>query len=647
MRHTRLLLASILLGMLTTTAACGGGGGGGPAPEGANLPLANAGPDQTVRSNAYVFLDGSASELGTDNGTYDWEQIDGPPVAIENGEGAIAAFFAPIVDRRDSISLMFRLTVEDETGADAESTVTITVRRADYLVYVADAEVPGTDELFAWDPDTGERLKLSGLDTGSTTADVVDFAVAPDRRAVVYVIERDAPGGGRYRSLAWRELPNGSAGGLAAPIDFGSPGVRGEIRGRPIWAPDSSCVAFIADLDEDEAYELWCSDVEPGLGAQTPRRLSPTLPNGADVQSIVGWSPDGSLLAYISDERVVGWNQIYAAHADGSGSYRLSGRLREGGLVEQIAWSPDGQWLAYKADQDEAGVEELFASSADGSINKQLNAPLVTGGDVRRWFWSPDSSRIAYTADAVVDGRVELFVAGVTVRLHAPLHPPIAPGGGLSEPVGWSPDGSLFAYVADQNGVGVRELFVATNDGTDSRLVSGAMVTGGDIADTELCETRVRWSGDAQYLVYVADQDVDGTYELFSVNVGSGDVRKISGPAQPSTLACDPAFLDFEEGFGVIYLADAESPGRAELFATTTVAIEPPRRLAPPLPDGRRVTRFEIAPDRTRLVYQADQDTAGVDELYAVDLTTAPGTSTKVTPDLPAGASVKAWAWAR
>ncbi|MGA9763051.1 MAG: PKD domain-containing protein, partial [Gaiellaceae bacterium] len=88
-------------------------------------PVANAGPDQGVNSNATgVTLDGSASsDQDGDHLTYAWTQTSGPTVSLSDATAHKPTFTAPA----GTHTLVFSLTVDDQNGGTATDTVTITV----------------------------------------------------------------------------------------------------------------------------------------------------------------------------------------------------------------------------------------------------------------------------------------------------------------------------------------------------------------------------------------------------------------------------------------------------------------------------------------------------------------------------------------
>jgi len=119
--------------------------------------------------------------------------------------------------------------------------------------------------------------------------------------------------------------------------------------------------------------------------------------------------------------------------------------------------------VAYVADEDTRGVYELFlVSSNKPGASTKLNPQLAAGGDVTWNFKvNPDGSQVAYVADQDTDDVGELYLVnlsnpGVSAKLNAPL----VAGGDVFYNFAFSPDGSQVAYVADQDTDGVYELYL-------------------------------------------------------------------------------------------------------------------------------------------------------------------------------------------
>jgi len=115
----------------------GSGGGSNPGP-GPNpdpdpvneVPVADARANQTVIHRTTVTLDGSnSSDSDGSIVSYQWAQISGKSVKINNANSAVATFTAPRTRRGKTRTLVFELLVIDDRGARDTDQVTITVTR--------------------------------------------------------------------------------------------------------------------------------------------------------------------------------------------------------------------------------------------------------------------------------------------------------------------------------------------------------------------------------------------------------------------------------------------------------------------------------------------------------------------------------------
>ncbi|MDX5407721.1 MAG: S8 family serine peptidase [Chromatiaceae bacterium] len=90
-------------------------------------PQVSAGSAQTVSSGSTVTLSGSASDSDFNVLSYEWQQLSGPSVSLNQADSLTSNFTAPVVT--SSTSLRFRLTVDDGI-AQSSAEVTITVQPA-------------------------------------------------------------------------------------------------------------------------------------------------------------------------------------------------------------------------------------------------------------------------------------------------------------------------------------------------------------------------------------------------------------------------------------------------------------------------------------------------------------------------------------
>lgn len=89
------------------------------------LPVINAGADQTVNERMLVSLAGTASDTDGTIASVQWTQTAGPPVTLTNANLLTAHFTAPAVST-DAV-LTFMLTAVDNLGASGSATTHVTI----------------------------------------------------------------------------------------------------------------------------------------------------------------------------------------------------------------------------------------------------------------------------------------------------------------------------------------------------------------------------------------------------------------------------------------------------------------------------------------------------------------------------------------
>jgi hypothetical protein len=134
-----------------------------------NLPLAHAGPDQTVHEGDGVTLDGSSSsDSDSDPLSYQWVQVAGPAVSLSSTTAAQPTFTAPAVPRGGA-TLTFELTVDDGETASLPDAVNITVKDVNHVpVALAEANPSAARE--------GATVQLSGLNSFDEDSDTLTYS---------------------------------------------------------------------------------------------------------------------------------------------------------------------------------------------------------------------------------------------------------------------------------------------------------------------------------------------------------------------------------------------------------------------------------------------------------------------------------------
>jgi tricorn protease len=120
------------------------------------------------------------------------------------------------------------------------------------------------------------------------------------------------------------------------------------------------------------------------------------------------WSPDGSQIAYVTDES--GEYMLKVEPQDGRGAaktYKLAGN----GFYFSLDWSPNGEWIAY-----EDNSQGTYVLNIKTGVSKRVGGNGVygpTGESPMSHAWSPDSRWLAY-AVRVRSLVNELFLYDVT-----------------------------------------------------------------------------------------------------------------------------------------------------------------------------------------------------------------------------------------
>lgn len=215
-------------------------------------------------------------------------------------------------------------------------------------------------------------------------------------------------------------------------------------------------------------------------------------------------SPDGTKIAYASDNGSCDNYDIFVMNIDGSDPVRLTDTEFNN---YWITWSPDGEKIAFASNQD--GDFEIFVMNTDGSNLEQLTDNNTLDKDPA---WSPDGEFIAYTAQDTseqfdvfimnADGSDQRSLTTVERNDFTPV---------------WMPEGSLSFYSSDGTDFG---LYAMQPDGSEVELL---FKIGG---------STYAWSPDAKYMVYSKQRYIDGKwsdqYDLIIRDVQTGAEFKLT-----------------------------------------------------------------------------------------------------------------------
>ncbi len=208
------------------------------------------------------------------------------------------------------------------------------------------------------------------------------------------------------------------------------------------------------------------------------------------------WSPDGKMIAFISDRASRAEEDsdrhfidrqhfsVYVMSAEGTAAQRVTPVSLSVSPGHRPAWSPDGEFLAFVANGPLMGRglglrRDLYTVRADGSGLTRV----AEGANL--FAWSPDGSRLAFTLRGDV----------------APIYTSARDAGDTRSvltaktwDISWSPDGSEIFFLGYNLEYGAGPLYATTLDGAATRSVGG--VPG---------EGRMAWSPDGSRLAVLVD----------------------------------------------------------------------------------------------------------------------------------------------
>ena len=305
--------------------------------------------------------------------------------------------------------------------------------------------------------------------------------------------------------------------------------------GNPRISPDGTRVAYTVTetkMEKDKEWknvtQVWVVPVSGGGPRQYTRGdKSATAPE---------WSPDGSLLAFLSDREKDGERQVWMMRADGGEAWAVT--AHKGG-ASGFHFSPDGKQLLLSATDQPAKDEEDRKKVKDDTIvidhdikmthlwtwNIETKAEKrLTEGDftVSDSQWSPDGTRITYTTRPTPkadDGSLsDVWVMTVSGREKKKL----VTDSGSSDTARWSPDGKWIAYTGGPDyGAGVSTSYlylIATNGGAPKQLTTKFDLSVG---------TPV-WSRDGKTIYF--STNVLEAIEVYRCDVASGSVAQVTNP---------------------------------------------------------------------------------------------------------------------
>ena len=302
----------------------------------------------------------------------------------------------------------------------------------------------------------------------------------------------------------------------------------------PRISPDGARVAYTVSEIKMEKDKEWKSVGQVWVVPTNRSAKSRQYTRGDKSATAPEWSPDGTMLAFLSDREKDGERQVWMMMADGGEAWAVT--AHKGG-VSGFRFSRDGKQLLLSAtDQPSKDEEErkkvkddtmvidhdikmthLWLWNIEKKDEKRLTEGNFTVGDPQ---WSPDGTRITYTTRPTPRADDGALSDVWMVTIASGEKKQLVSGAGASDNARWSPDGRWIAYTGSMDrdpGPSTAYLYLLpAAGGTPKQLTAKFNLSVG---------TPV-WSRDGRAIYF--STNVLEAIEVFSADVATGAVKQVS-----------------------------------------------------------------------------------------------------------------------
>ncbi len=217
--------------------------------------------------------------------------------------------------------------------------------------------------------------------------------------------------------------------------------------------------------------------------------------------------------------------EVMAIAADGEKPIRLTS---SGYHDTTPAWSPDGTRILFsaaggsQADLWWANVDNTPVLNSEGETSYFYKITDGKGFNLAA-DWSTQNV-IAFHSDRD-NSQLEIYTINPDGTLLARITDNTASDNNPS----WSPDGTLIAFSSNRN-AGTPEIFIMEADGRNARQITTTAAGSASLAPA--------WSPDGTRLLYVLQNEADGTRDIYSMDANGADQVQLTTDGSGNHFPC-------------------------------------------------------------------------------------------------------------
>ena len=288
--------------------------------------------------------------------------------------------------------------------------------------------------------------------------------------------------------------------------------------------------------------------------------------------------------------------------------------------------------LLFVSENTLTGAERLYVLHAETGNSTALTLPGTDDTRIYSFAQSPDGEQVVVRANLDDDEKSELYIIALDGGDITKINVPLETAGSDVVNYDWTADGTAILYRADNEVDGQYQLYRVTLADLTQQKLSGNLVEGGYTGTFGIAPT-----DDA--VLFTADAELDGMIELYITDFATGVRTKVNQTLAAGGNIYSPSWSP--NGQGVAYRADAAVDGEFNLYYASRDGSDFRKLNSELVENGDITTGFKWLPDSSGIVFKVDDVVDNQFNLYQAKV--AGSSLVQINEDLVAGGSILSW----